>query len=269
MNRLNFNQSVGFPLETEILDSMQTAYGILNALGAISGNFSIISGCVTTGTTVANGVVYINGEVLEFRGGTVQTNVKIVEETQALEFEDGNTNNVIYTRYVTFGTATTQWPWSTFKRGMPTIDIEAALLQKASNASVNALTDAINTMIAKLATIENGAQKNVKTDWNATGGDAYLENKPAVIAYLHKGTASIGDVGSPSVGALKTISFPSVGTNNYMVIGCMISSGGNYTGDFNVIWMVRDKTNTSFKVTLGEVNSTVQDLSFDYMLIPL
>jgi hypothetical protein len=69
MNTLNFNQSVGFPLETNILDEMQTSYSLFNALGAIAGNFSIISGCVLSGSTVADGVVFINGEVLEFKGG--------------------------------------------------------------------------------------------------------------------------------------------------------------------------------------------------------
>lgn len=157
MNNLNFNQSVGFPLETQILDSMQTAYGVLNALGAISGNFSIISGCELTGSTVANGVVYINGEVLEFRGGIVQTNVKIFEEIQALEFEDGNTNDVIYTRYVGFGTATTQWAWSIFKRGMPTIDIEAALLLKEEKTTVAAMLARVVLLEARpVTTVPSG-----------------------------------------------------------------------------------------------------------------
>jgi hypothetical protein len=270
MNRLNFNQSVGFPLETEILDSMQTAYSLLNALGAISGNFSIISGCELTGSTVANGVVYINGEVLEFRGGNVQTNVKIFEEIESLEFEDADTTHeVIFTRYVGFGTATIQWAWATFKRGMPTIDIEAALRGKATTASVNALTDAVNAILTKLNTIAAYAEVNVRADWNATAGDGVIDNKPAVINYLAKGSVEIGDVGSPTVGTIKTVSFSDVGTNNYMVLGCMISNGSNYLSDFNVIWMIREKSNTSFKITLGEVNSIVQNLSFEYMLIPL
>ena len=42
MNHINFNQSVGFPLETEILAEMQKAYKLLNALGAIVGNNTII-----------------------------------------------------------------------------------------------------------------------------------------------------------------------------------------------------------------------------------
>lgn len=267
MNTINFNQSVGFPLETQILDSMQTAYGILNALGAISGNFSIISGCEVSGSTAANGIVYINGEVLEFRGGTVQTNVKIVEVPQALEFEDGNTNNVIFVRYVTFGTATTQWAWSTFKRGMPTIDIEAALSGKATTASVTALTASVETMLTKLATIATGAEVNVRADWNATTGDAVIDNKPLVSNYLYKGSYTVGDV-NPS-DELRTVTFPNVGTNSYMVLGSMVSTSSNYDVDNDVIWMVREKGNSSFKLTLRDTVAGVQNLIFEYILIQL
>jgi hypothetical protein len=148
MNSLNFNQSVGFPLETEILDEMQKAYSIFNALGAIVGNFTIISGCVVTETTATNGVVYINGEVLEFRGGVVQTNVIIVQSAQLREFEDGNSNDVIYTRWATFGTGTTQWPWADFKRGFETKEIPAALEFKEDKTTVAALLERVAALEA-------------------------------------------------------------------------------------------------------------------------
>jgi len=148
MNRLNFNQSVGFPLETEILDEMQKAWTVLNALGAIAGNFTIISGCVVTDATATNGVVFINGEVLAFHGGVVQENVIIVEIQQLREFEDNNSHEVIYTRYATFGTATTQWPWADFKRGMETKEIPAALALKEDKLTVAALLERIEDLEA-------------------------------------------------------------------------------------------------------------------------
>lgn len=146
MNKFNFNQSIGFPLETNILDDMQTSYSIFNALGAIVGDFSIIMGCATIGTAVSNGVVYINGEVLEFRGGVAQSNVIIVEEKLALEFEDGNAHDVVFIRYATFGTATTQWGWGTFKRGFETKNIPGALATKEDKTTVAALIGRIETL---------------------------------------------------------------------------------------------------------------------------
>ena len=151
MNRLNFNQSIGFPMETDILDDMQTAYNIFNALGAIVGNFIIISGCNTVGTTVSDGVVFINGEILEFKGGVAQSNVIIVENPEALEFEDGNARDVIYTRYATFGTSTTQWPWVDFKRGFETKLIPAALEAKGDKTTINALIERIEDLEARPA----------------------------------------------------------------------------------------------------------------------
>ncbi|WP_269221997.1 hypothetical protein [Flavobacterium sp. IMCC34518] len=151
MNILNFNQSVGFPLETNILDDMQTSYNIFNALGAIAGNFTIISGCTTVGTTVSNGVVFINGEVLEFKGGLVQPNVIIIENRTALEFEDGNAHDVIYNRRATFGTATTQWPWSDFKRGFETKLIPEALDAKEDKTTIAELILRIEQLEARPA----------------------------------------------------------------------------------------------------------------------
>jgi hypothetical protein len=156
MNYLNFNQSIGFPLETDILDQMQKNYNILNAFGAIVGNFSIITGCKTIGTTVSDGIVFINGEVFQFKGGTVQDNVVIVQTVESLEFEDFNSREVIFTRYVTFGTATTQFLWSDFKPGFETKNIPTALAQKAENVTVNALIARIEALEAKPSNVPVG-----------------------------------------------------------------------------------------------------------------
>jgi len=166
MNKLNFNQSVGFPFETNILDEMQKAYTLFNALGYISGNFSIISGCEMVGTTIANGVVFINGEVYNFVGGEVQTNVIIVEAKTALEFEDLSNHDVIYTRHATFGTATEQWLWADFKPSFPTKDIPAALAAKLDTADLTAITDRLTELEKKNAVF-------------AAGGGMVLWQKPA------------------------------------------------------------------------------------------
>lgn len=151
MNNLNFQQSIGFPFETDVLNEMQKAYTLFNALGAILGNFSIVSGCVLTGSTVSDGVVFINGEVLEFRGGLAQPNVIIVEAVTKREFEDLQTRDVIYTRYVTFGVATTQYLWANFKRGMPTIEIPGTMEEKEDKTMTANLLARIVTLEARPA----------------------------------------------------------------------------------------------------------------------
>ena len=148
MNRLNFNQSIGFPLETNILSEMQTAWSILNALGNIAGNFTILQGCTVIGTTVSDGVVFINGEVIEFKGGQLQENVIIVETPTVLEFEDNSEKEVIYTRFATFGVATTQYPWSGFKRFKNAIELTE---DKAEKTTIVALIKRIEELEARPA----------------------------------------------------------------------------------------------------------------------
>lgn len=116
MNKINFNQTGGFPLDTDILQFMQTAYDMFNSLGELAGNLAIVKGCELTGNAVANGVVYIAGELLPFRGGTATANVVIREEKRSLPFEDGETKEAETIRYATFGNGTTTYNWADFFR---------------------------------------------------------------------------------------------------------------------------------------------------------
>lgn len=148
MITFNFDQSVGFPLDTDILTSIQKAYKLFGALGGLAGNFSIISGCTLVGSTVSNGAVYINGELFEFKGGVLQSNVIIVEERTTLEFEDNNEHDVIFNRYATFGTGTTQYPWEDFKRVFESKNIPQALADKEDKTVVTGLVERIAALEA-------------------------------------------------------------------------------------------------------------------------
>lgn len=96
--------------------------------------------------------------------------------------------------------------------------------------------------------------------------NAWIANTKFLL-FLRKGTYTIGDaIGDDSI---RTITFASVGTSNYMVNGCLVSKSTDYNDDNDVIWMVREKTSTSFKLCLKEVAGEAQNLDFDYILIPL
>ena len=159
MNKQDFSIINGFPLNQAALDRMQTAYSIFNALGNIVGDKTIISGCIGSGT-ISNGVVHVNGELFEFRGGVQQTTVIIKEDVTNLVYKNGNAYPAVKIRYVTFGTGVGQMNWSDFKQGFPTKDIAAGLLGKADQSSFDALADAFALVYAKMLTIEEGAQKN-------------------------------------------------------------------------------------------------------------
>lgn len=116
MNTINFQQIGGFPLETNTLTEVQKAYSIFNAFGALAGNKKIISGCEIIGNETTNGYVYLEGELLEFRGGITQSTIVVVQEETTVEFEDQTQKGVYYTRYATFGVSGNSIPWDEFKR---------------------------------------------------------------------------------------------------------------------------------------------------------
>ena len=130
MNKIDIQQTGGFPLETDTLNAMQNAYDVFNSLGNIIASLAIVKGCEILGNNVANGVVYINGEVLEFRGGQAGATVIIREETQNKNFENGENKLVYRTRYATFGSSvqTTNYNWSDFHRSISLKEIEKRLV---------------------------------------------------------------------------------------------------------------------------------------------
>lgn len=141
MNKSNFNQTGGYPLTTERLQELQTAHEIFNSFGSLAGNYTIISGCNLSGSTVQNGFVYINGELLEFRQAAVTptSTVIIIETPVVRSFENGSQKPVHTVRYATFGTAETSWPWSSFKRPIETKEIAPVLEQKADKVTTDGL----------------------------------------------------------------------------------------------------------------------------------
>lgn len=171
MNTLNFNQTGGFPLTTQILDEIQKAYTVFNSLGAIVGDKTIISGCVTTGSLVSNGVVFLNGEVFEFRGGTAQTKVRIFEEVENKVFEDAVAKPVIKTRYVGFGTGVGAVDWVDFKRGFETKNLADTF---------TGINQSLAAIVAKLNTIDENAKVQKQSDFNQSNDNEkdFIKNKP-------------------------------------------------------------------------------------------
>lgn len=117
MNRVNYDQTEGFPLDVNILDFGQKANQITQQLGEIIAPLAIVKDCVETGNNVGDGLVYINGELLPFKAGLKQNVIRIVESSEPRVFENGNSKPVLVTRYATFGAgAGTSYNWNDFHR---------------------------------------------------------------------------------------------------------------------------------------------------------
>ncbi|MDA6072096.1 hypothetical protein NJT12_20935 [Flavobacterium sp. AC] len=267
MNKSNYILTGGYPLKAERLQEMQTAYQILNAFGSLAGNLTIISGCEIVGTTVKNGFVYIDNELLEFREAdvNVDSKVTIIEEAVNKAFKNGVVKQVHTIRYATFGTSEVSWPWSDFVKPLETKSLKG-LLEGIFTRLIAAET--------KLETIEQGAQKNVQADWNVTDvlSAAYIKNKISFTSpFLRKSVFNIGNVGSAgNVNDTKmTVSFPTVNTSNYMVLGALRGRSSNWNDDNDVFWTYGNEQATSFEIYLREIVANEQNLKFYYVLIPL
>lgn len=129
MDKVIYDQTEGFPLDVNILDFGQKANQITQQLGEIIAPLAIVKGCLENGNNVGDGLVYINGELLPFKGALKQNVVRIVEVSESRVFENGNSKPVLVTRYATFGAgAGTSYNWADFHRPMSIKEIQKRLM---------------------------------------------------------------------------------------------------------------------------------------------
>lgn len=120
MNRADFTtQPNGFPLESDAtLGFMQTAYtNAINALGGLGGSGNVIlTGCADLGATVSNGWIYLNGEVLFFKGGTKAATFVINETVTQKANDSGQLIDRYFVRQAQFGVGATQYNFADLVR---------------------------------------------------------------------------------------------------------------------------------------------------------
>ena len=135
MNTLKLESQRNFPLTTDALKFMQDAYASLEQLALLAGYTAILSGCTITGSSASDGVVIIGGRLMPFRGGTIQTNVRVVTNVATITVGTGTREQTTY--HAEFGTSTNpadNVAWSTLAASrLPTI---AELSTKANILSL-------------------------------------------------------------------------------------------------------------------------------------
>lgn len=103
MNKLTLSGATDFALTTDALAFMQEAYASLERLAGLGGDNYILSGCVVTGTSVSSGWMVLKGQLIYFTGGTIQTNVRIVETIQSITVDIAAREQKTY--HAEFGTS--------------------------------------------------------------------------------------------------------------------------------------------------------------------
>lgn len=123
MNKVNFDQTGGFPIETNTFSFLQSAYGSLAGLSGLGGQNYILNGCEVAGAVVSNGTVVINGEVLPFTGGAKLARLVIEETVTEKTFEDGVSKPVYTTRVAKMASTGGVLDFDSLKRVSNLLDI--------------------------------------------------------------------------------------------------------------------------------------------------
>lgn len=221
MNKINFQQTGGFPLETDTLNYMQEAYKTLQAITGLGGDNFILSGCIVAGSNVGNGYIVINGEVLEFRGGVKQTNIIIREEIAQRPFENGQIKDVFFTRYAGFGTGDGAINFDSLSRlktlvqlkDLPTTVSSAIDFDRedslATSKAVKLLNDKINANVPRgVIWIWSGAINAVPDGFALCNGDNGTPDLRSRFVYGAGLGYGVGDTGGSEIHVLKIEEIP-------------------------------------------------------------
>ncbi|OBW40796.1 hypothetical protein AB670_02747 [Chryseobacterium sp. MOF25P] len=168
---IEFLQTGGVPLTNNLMAQIVDSIKLYDAIGDLAGHMTIISGCdfVSGSTTTVNsGVVAINGEILVFEGGLIDTNVFIHESQVYKTFQDQTSKVLVKIKTVKFGNAVAPnlFPWTEFVKLQTIKSLQASLAGKADKITLEALEKRVKKVEFKTAPIENG-------------GVAFIFRKPA------------------------------------------------------------------------------------------
>lgn len=106
----------GFPLTQGTLDFMQESYReAFKGLAGIAGDKVIITGVEVVGSTISDGWVSYDGELIKFIGGGISTDVYVEETSTEVTFQDNEVRPVYYTKVMKPGTPG-DFPFTDLKR---------------------------------------------------------------------------------------------------------------------------------------------------------
>ena len=170
-------------------------------------DYSIVAGYFNEAKKVKNSIVTGYGNKAISDNSIVGGKFNIGHSGVLLELGNGNDVNRSDAFYVTTGGNIFCYGDDTSLNAQ--IDENTAARHTHSNKTVLDATTASYTTAekTKVSGIEAGAQKNVQSDWNATSGDAFIKNKPAIpdisgkqdksTAVTHTANTAVGSATKP------------------------------------------------------------------------
>lgn len=156
-----------------------------------------------------------------------------------------------------------------FKGGM--MDIVFSIVEEVQDRAFNVGTKLDPQLEDHPAYVRRWAQIGNVAGAESVNSISSLNRAPRFLSYLEKGTTFIGTVvptfmsTSGYGGNIITISFPHLGTSNYMVLSSFYrTDGGTANFDFDIL----DRTATGFKLRLRNVSAPVGSLMYQYLIVP-
>lgn len=272
----------GFSFTTKTIKFMQDSIKkAIEFLTLFAGSSPVIlEGVINTGGVVSSGVIIYQGEPIPFVGGSFNATVIIYENIENAAYNedidnDGNKDlkPAYIKRYAKCGVGgVASFPFADLKRIGDLVPATAT--EVADDNNTGKFFD-IKTLLTRTPSeTKRGLVRAANTTEIKQGvrDDLYLSVKQAKqlgIVPLYRGTQNIGDIDQTDF--LETITFPSVGTSNYMVLYSVQSLGSNWNSDNDITSVVdqSSKTYTSFKIAFREFTNGVQNLRVDYVIYAL
>ncbi|MBL7879184.1 MAG: hypothetical protein JNN23_04890 [Chryseobacterium gambrini] len=218
---INFNQTGGVPITNDLMSVIMEAIETYNVLADVAGDLTILSGCTQSGSTVSPGYVVVNGDVLYFEGGTLNSTV-FVESTDNVETFQDQIDRVLWTeKTLKFGLSTPPnlYNWGDFVRLDSLKVIKNKVDQAATQAQVNTINNRLDLLELKTAPIVNGG---VVMIWRKPQSEIPLGWKPCLdirgktVFGYDPNTPPFNNLGANIGSSQKTIlkaNLPNVGLN--------------------------------------------------------
>jgi Phage Tail Collar Domain. len=160
--------SSNFPLSTEGLDFIQSQVMMAASFAKSAGGNYILSGCTVTGSTASAGIMVLNGEIITFTGGTIQTTIRVKETASDITAGSVTYTGAYKTRVAEFGSnvgGVDTYTWTDIA-AFPTAFYLAA--NKADKTDVEAIR---NLVMPKRGIIMWGGEvADIPTGWALCNG---------------------------------------------------------------------------------------------------
>ncbi len=127
MDKVNFTAKENFPLSSDTMDLLQQMIYLSAKMALLGGSNYILSGCEDDGAgNISAGTVVLDGEMLEFAGGTKKAKMTVEQTSKTLHAFSVDYPEAYLFRKAVFS-ATDGVDWDTLTRITTVLDIKAVL----------------------------------------------------------------------------------------------------------------------------------------------